>query len=232
MIMDASRLNSLFMIKKKNNQCLFAVLFFTVMTLIPHFGFAATFIVNSTTDAVDANPGNGICASAGGICTLRAAIMEANALAGADIITLPSGTYTLTIAGTGEDAAVTGDFDITEDLAINGAGSAITIIDGNNLDRIFHIHSGAVTVSGVTIRGGNPGTGDDAGGGIRVSSTTAGPLTVANSTITENVAGNGGGIYNPGLSLTITSSFITGNFANVDDGGISSRGARLLKIQA
>ena len=50
----------------------------------------ATFTVNSVVDAVDANPGNGICTTAGGICTLRAAIQETNALAGADIITLPA----------------------------------------------------------------------------------------------------------------------------------------------
>src|SRR3990172_1659410 len=38
---------------------------------------AATFTVNSTTDGVDSNPGNGVCATAGGVCTLRAAIQEA-----------------------------------------------------------------------------------------------------------------------------------------------------------
>ena len=45
---------------------------------------AATFDVNSMADAVDANPGNTACATAGGVCTLRAAIQEANALPGAD----------------------------------------------------------------------------------------------------------------------------------------------------
>jgi CSLREA domain-containing protein len=39
---------------------------------------AKTYTVNSDTDAPDANPGNGICATAGGKCTLRAAIQEAN----------------------------------------------------------------------------------------------------------------------------------------------------------
>ena len=45
---------------------------------------AATFTVDSTTDAVDASPGNGVCATSGAVCTLRAAIQESNALAGAD----------------------------------------------------------------------------------------------------------------------------------------------------
>lgn len=56
-----------------------------------------TFTVNSTLDAVDAAPGNGVCATAGGACTLRAAIQEANAFGGNDVITLPVGIYALTI---------------------------------------------------------------------------------------------------------------------------------------
>src|SRR5438128_12398148 len=70
---------------------------------------AASFTVNSTVDAVDAAPGDGACATLLGQCTLRAAVQETNALPGADIITLPAGTYTLSIAGAGEDAAASGD---------------------------------------------------------------------------------------------------------------------------
>lgn len=73
---------------------------------------AATFIVNDTTDAVDAAPGDGVCLTAAGQCTLRAAIRQANALAGPDTIVVPAGTVVLTLVGTGEDAAVTGDLDI------------------------------------------------------------------------------------------------------------------------
>ncbi|MBV9613644.1 MAG: CSLREA domain-containing protein, partial [Acidobacteriaceae bacterium] len=58
--------------------------------------WAADFVVNSTADVVDANPGDGICETSAGnrVCTLRAAIQEAGALAGSHTITLPSGTYT------------------------------------------------------------------------------------------------------------------------------------------
>jgi hypothetical protein len=38
-----------------------------------------TLTVNDNGDASDASPGNGVCATAGGVCTLRAAIEEANA---------------------------------------------------------------------------------------------------------------------------------------------------------
>src|SRR4030066_1574657 len=73
---------------------------------------AATFTVNSTEDAVDIIPGNGICADAFDDCTLRAAIQEANASAGADTIVLLAGTYVLDISGLGEDTAITGGLDI------------------------------------------------------------------------------------------------------------------------
>ena len=57
---------------------------------------AATFTVNSTADGVDGEPGDGRCVTPNErTCTLRAAIMEANALAGADSILLPAGTVTV-----------------------------------------------------------------------------------------------------------------------------------------
>src|SRR4030095_12661084 len=51
---------------------------------------AAVFTVNSPSDGWDANPGNGVCETmlGNGICTLRAAIQETNALAGDDTIIL------------------------------------------------------------------------------------------------------------------------------------------------
>src|SRR5215217_60704 len=61
---------------------------------------AAEFTLTSFDDDIngdfdDDTPGNGQCADINGRCTLRAAIEETNALAGADTITLPAGTYTL-----------------------------------------------------------------------------------------------------------------------------------------
>jgi len=104
---------------------------------------ARDFAVISTVDTVDATPGDGTCADASNNCTLRAAIQEANAWAGADTITLPPGVFQLSITGTGDETAATGDLDITEDLIITGAGSGAeaisTIIDGGNHDRVFDI---------------------------------------------------------------------------------------------
>ena len=111
---------------------------------------AATFTVNDTTDAVDAAPGDGKCATAVATCTLRAAIQEANAHAGADTIMVPAGTYLLTIAGQGEDIAATGDLDITDDVTITGAGADNTILDGNGIDRIFDISASTVAIVGLS----------------------------------------------------------------------------------
>lgn len=64
-----------------------SILYLSAVTVEPVSG--ATFTVNSDEDSVDAIPGNGICetAAGNGICTLRAAIQETNALPGADTIT-------------------------------------------------------------------------------------------------------------------------------------------------
>ena len=53
----------------------------------------ATFVVNSTGDEDDANKGDGICQTATGTCTLRAAIAEANNTSGPNTITfnIPGG---------------------------------------------------------------------------------------------------------------------------------------------
>lgn len=186
---------------------------------------AANFTVNSTADAVDANPGNGLCASGSGSCTLRAAIIEANALAGPDAITLPAGTYVLAIFGNGEDAAATGDLDITGTLNINGAGASVAVIQQSipgGIDRVVHVLSGSVTISGVTITGGNAGV--SVGGGIY---NFGGNLTLNSSTISGNGttfgSGGGGGIANAG-TLTLNNSAVSGNVTsgnlNNDGGGI------------
>lgn len=67
---------------------------------------AVEFTVNSEADTSDASPGNGQCLSAGGECTLRAAIQEANALEGPDRIELPAGNYVLSV----------GEIDLTSEL--------------------------------------------------------------------------------------------------------------------
>jgi CSLREA domain-containing protein len=186
-------------------------------------GQAATFTVNSTDDTVDASLGDGVCATAGGVCTLRAAIQEANALAGADVINVPAGTYSFAIAGQNEDAAATGDLDITADLTINGAGAATTIIDGAALDRIFHILGGTVTINDLTVRNGNGGS--NGGGGVSVCDPTLAtqPTLHLNDSIVEvNITGGRGGgiaVCEDG-HLVLNDSVVRNNIATSDGGGI------------
>ena len=157
----------------------------------------ANFTVSSTADGIDMFPGDGNYHSPGfpipGPCTLRAAIMEANALDGDDTITLPPGTYFLTNAGTGENAGGTGDLDIADfgnKLTITGAGAATTIINGGGIDRVIQV-LGLTTLelSSVTITNGDT---TSSGGGIF----NRGTLTLTNSTVSGNTAdGAGGGDY-------------------------------------
>jgi hypothetical protein len=58
---------------------------------------------------------------------------------GADTLILPAGQLILSLAGINENAALTGDLDITEDLIITGAGCGVTTINANLIDRVFHI---------------------------------------------------------------------------------------------
>src|SRR5262245_13095274 len=110
---------------------------------------AATFTVTAATDAVDAIPGDGNCDTGAGQCTLRAAIQEANALAGTDVISVPVGTYTLTL----------GALNVLSDTLISGVLSATTIVDGGGVDGVFLISvignlTPTVTISNLTLRNG------------------------------------------------------------------------------
>ena len=118
---------------------------------------AATFDVNLTVDEPDFNPGDGVCrASITMGCSLRAAIEEANALEGDDVINLPGGTFTLTITGAGEDNAATGDLDVRENLSIYGQGMSATRIDAAGIDRVFDLRFGASNWWGSPFREAGP----------------------------------------------------------------------------
>jgi CSLREA domain-containing protein len=164
--------------------------------------------VDSTLDAVDANPGDGICASEAGECTLRAAIMEANAAQLKDTvyIYLQQGQeYRLEIPGTGEDDAATGDLDIRVPIVIEtglegliggadrGGFSDFAVVDGNGLDRPFDVNAaGQAGFAYLTIEGGAAIAGEH-GGGVRIASPTEFSLVDVRDNDAET--GLGGGIY-------------------------------------
>lgn len=197
---------------------------------------AATITVNTTADEVNTD----------GDCSLREAIIAANTNAavdacpagsGADTIRLPAGNYVLTLAGTGENAALTGDLDISENLTINGAGRTNTTIDANGLDRVFSIVGALAQLSDLTVTGGQ--TSIEAGSGIYLAAggsliltngrvtgnsqqwgiysvPTAGTLTITNSRIDNNT---GGGLLTQ-TPTTIAYSVIYNNTSDSNGGGI------------
>ncbi|MBI5965134.1 MAG: CSLREA domain-containing protein, partial [Chloroflexi bacterium] len=179
---------------------------------------AATITVNTVADENNMD----------GDCSLREAIIAANTDNavdacptgnGTDTINLPAGTYVLGLLGSGENAAATGDLDITEDLIILGAGKASTIIDGNGIDRVFDVIATA-TISEVTVSGGDAGT--DFGGGFKVNVS----LTLVRSRVTGNLAQAGGGIavMSNLTSMTAIDTRIYANTSTFDGGGIYTYG--------
>lgn len=176
-----------------------------------------------------------------GAGTLRQAILDANAAAGADVITFQaalSGTITLT----------TGQLYISDSVDVQGPGAAVITVSGNNASRVFYMYDSStlldVRIAGLTITQGsasigagvvdfdenlildgvtitqNTTTGDGAGlwaDGFAMN------LTITDSTISGNISGgNGGGIYieDTGGPLLIDNSVITGNQSQGSGGGI------------
>src|SRR5262245_60576874 len=110
----------------------------------------ATFTVTTTADSGDGS--------------LRQAILDANAQAGADVIrfapSFSAGPQTITLTG--------GELHVTDAVGIQGPGGGILTVSGNNASRVFDIDDGhagtslAVAISGLTVTGGK-NTGDNGG---------------------------------------------------------------------
>tara|TARA_R110002072_G_scaffold303130_1_gene494991 strand:- start:32 stop:4702 length:4671 start_codon:yes stop_codon:yes gene_type:complete len=178
---------------------------------------------------------------ADGFVSLREAVVAANNTPGADSISIPAGTYTLSLSGASEDAGATGDLDITDELAITGAGSGNSTINGGGLDRVFHILADNVSIADLTVTGGD----QTEGGGLRIENTatlnrlvvsgnvtgggiymrnSAATLTIDNSTIANNASAIGGGLDLSEGTTTITNSTISNNTATNRGGGIRAGG--------
>jgi CSLREA domain-containing protein len=201
---------------------------------------ATTFTVNSLADTPDGFPGNGTCATATGVCTLRAAIEEANSLSGDD-------TINFSVTGT---INLTGALPVlSSNVAINGPGSSLLTVrrDTGGNYRIFQTNN-TTSISGLTITNGRTpdGVNEDiapSGGGILQ---TGGSLTLRDVVITGNTTGNGGsmrfnsptfggfggfggGIYSSS-TLTMTDCVISNNTTGhggngTQFGGSGGRGA-------
>ncbi len=199
----------------------------------------ATFVVDRTDD----NAGATGCTAAPNDCSLRGAITASNLAAGADTITLPGGTYTLSIGGTLEDNNATGDLDILDSVTIQGVSENTTFVDAAGIDRVFDVPpflSGIRNVAFIdlTIQNGlTPATTGQNTGGAIAHRSLSGQLGVVNISLEEvrirnnsTPNGSGGGIAvirngslpagtNP--TVTIFTSNITNNTANaLGSGGV------------
>jgi len=191
-----------------------------------------------------------------GACSLREAIQSANTGTGVDtcatpgitntVITLAAGHYDLARPGANEDANQTGDLDLRAAIEVVGHGRQATSISGADLDRILHIHDGAVvTVRAVTLGNGRAPDGQvisqtaepgKPGGAILnrgnltlldsdvVGSRTGDGAASPSNNFSSSPGGNGGqggGIYSDGI-LHVQGSTILSNATG--DGGESSCG--------
>ena len=199
----------------------------------------ATFTVSNLADA-----GNG---------SLRQAVLDANALPGADAIVFAEGMQG-TIALTG------GQLSITDHLTIDGPGADLLAISGNDASRVFRI-SGGVTAAiddltithgraagdgGGILNTGNTltldrvvlsnnlavGTSAGNGRGGAIANVSGAALVVTDCLFIQNQAlgggqGFGGGIVNVASRLTVSRSAFVGNQAMGGPGGGAARGGAI-----
>jgi hypothetical protein len=185
-----------------------------------------TFQVDRREDFPDLTPGDGECfgslADVSG-CSLRAAVMEANARDGADLIRLPAQRYVLSRTGAETGYAVddtVGDLDITDTVTIEGISgrnrnvydfltqsndrdrnlhddpdrdSVFAKVDGGGIDRVFQVDAGRGASAAPVVRLRN--------------------LAVVNG---ETYLSNGGAIRNDG-TLVLERIALTDNRVNNRD---------------
>jgi len=183
---------------------------------------AATYTVGTTSDLP------GTCANpASGNCSLRQLINLENSLAATpnppDTIVVPVGDYSLT----------EGEIEITQSLAIVGAGARSTKVHEppTTAQRVFKIavpKEGSVptvVISGLEISGGTANSSNGFFGGDVYN---AGQLVLDEDWITEGTASSGGGISNDTGTLVVERSLVSFNHASTeggDSGGIQNHGS-------
>ncbi len=203
---------------------------------------ASAFEVTRTDD-----PGLNTCEP--GDCSLRGAVIAANAASGFDVIDVPPGTYTLEINRLDPNYsllpdAYKGDLDISENVTIRPAvGEGEIVVNANNAgtdDRAFETSAG-LGLNHVTVVGGHApldANGVSQGGGIRVA--VAGRLSMQHGGVVGNSVdrpnsqnGYGGGIYAEG-AVQLSHVLVADNSARTKGfgGGLYVRGyATLPTIQ-
>lgn len=153
-------------------------------------------------------------------CSLREAVIAANAALALDRILLSAGTYELSIANVSgeENDAATGDLDFNSNVELLGPGATMTTIDANGIDRVLHFFelgggdNPAWIVRGVTLTGG----GNASGSALLAHNES---LTVEECEITGNGVIGGNETVNATLFSTVTVRRSTIR----DNAGVSAR---------
>ena len=184
--------------------------------------FSQVFTVNTSSDTPDANIGDGNCvAIVSGLCTLRAAVQEANALSGRQTVLAP-GLYTITNTGSGDDTGATGDIDINDELNLFGSVAGASRIDGNAQDRLLDIRADAA-VAHLRLQNGAPGAAN--GGAVQVSGGLGNVATLIGLRLNANLAVHGGGIAVDNARAELFASLADGNLISGRGGGAYLTGA-------
>ena len=174
---------------------------------------AATFVVTANEDESDAAPGDGTCASATHGCTLRAAVDEANALAGYDHIYLSTdlpGNYVLE----------NGPLVLSGEVELAGREARWTVIDAGGASRVIELTPRAgeavhARLAGLTLQNGYAGPSDPHGGAVLIADAES-TLVLERSIISMSRAtGSGGAIYNAG-NLEVRRSALQSNSCGLE----------------
>ena len=183
----------------------------------------ADFVVNTPLDGPDVSPGDGVCATDSGACTLRAAIAEANGKAGAQTIGLGADIYRtdfseealVALAAFGVQASAYGPLIIDDDTTLRGLGIYSTTITGGQVERPLIVEGGAtLTLIDLQVTGGQT---DGAGGGLLIRD---GDVTLDGVLVNDNRAQDGGGIALEKGSLNVQRSVIVNNVVTGTGGGL------------
>jgi hypothetical protein len=176
---------------------------------------AATFTVNDLGDANDAqfgtpDPGDGTCDTVVGgpvVCTLRAALFEANTFTGLD---------TVDISVPGQIDVLSGQLSITETTVVNGDAGGTTL-DAGGLSRVLSVVGPSVTLNDLRVQHGVVSSGET-GAGIQSGAAT---LTLNRVVVADNTLGSTGGDTGAGIatfsgfpldhSLVLNDSTVSGN---------------------
>lgn len=164
-------------------------------------------------------------------CTLREAIVTANACGSREVVQLSAGTYRLTSRDQPPSGAPRSQSErddervgpvglprITGDVVIRGARATIERAPTAPTFRIFHVTDGGrLTLEDVTVANGDAG--NWRGGGVL----NEGDLVLTDATLRNHSAGNGGAVYNAGTT-TVSRSTLQENVSQGQGGAVFNGG--------